>query len=79
MEEAKIEAYRVQITDLETGEEEVDEITPAVLCTTLTNATDEKGAYHSILCSGKGTSALADGGLFKAVEEQKKEVDDDHN
>lgn len=70
MEEAKIKAFRVQITDLETAEKEVDEITTAVLCSTLTNSTSDGGTYNCVMRCKEGLPAVSRYGLFKSCEKQ---------
>ena len=47
MEEAKIKAYRVQVTDLEDGETVMDNITPACLCVTFVDGNESRGEYSS--------------------------------
>lgn len=47
MEEAKIKAYRVQVTDLESGDTVMDNITPACLCVTFIDGNESLGEYSS--------------------------------
>ena len=49
MEEAKIKAYRVQVTDLENGEVVTDTIAPAYLCVTIANENNVGGKYSASL------------------------------
>lgn len=74
MEEAKIKAYRVQVTDLENGEVVTDTIAPAYLCVTIANESRKSGKYSASmqgkkeLVSMKGMMGLVAAGN-KAGEE----------
>ena len=70
MEEAKIKAYRVQVTDLENGEVLTDTITPACLCVTIVNENNVGGQYSASL---QGKSELVSmKGMMGLVEAAKK-------
>lgn len=71
MEEAKIKAYRVQVTDLENGEVLTDTITPACLCVTIANENNVGGQYYASL---QGKSELVSmEGMMWLVAAAKKE------
>ena len=70
MEEAKIKAYRVQVTDLENGEVLTDTITPACLCVTIVNENNVGGQYSASL---QGKSELVSmKGMMGLVAAAKK-------
>lgn len=73
MEEAKIKAYRVQVTDLENGEVLTDTITPACLCVTIANENNVGGQYYASL-QGKSELISMKGMMGLAVA-AKKEVE----
>lgn len=73
MEEAKIKAYRVQVTDLENGEVLTDTITPACLCVTIANENNVGGQYYASL-QGKSELVSMKGMMGLAVA-AKKEVE----
>ena len=49
MEEAKIKAFRVKVTDLENGKIITDTIAPAYLCVTIANENRTSGKYSASL------------------------------
>lgn len=71
MEEAKIKAYRVQVTDLENGEVLTDTITPACLCVTIANENNVGGQYYASL-QGKSELVSMKGMMGLVVAAQKE-------
>lgn len=71
MEEAKIKAYRVQVTDLENGEVLTDTITPACLCVTIVNENNVGGQYSASLQGKRELVSMK--GMMGLVEAAKKE------
>ena len=71
MEEAKIKAYRVQVTDLESGEVLTDTITPACLCVTIENENNVGGKYSASLQGKRELVSME--GMMGLVAAAKKE------
>lgn len=71
MEETKIKAYRVQVTDLENGEVLTDTITPACLCVTIANENNVGGQYYASL-QGKSELVSMKGIMGLVVAAQKE-------
>lgn len=74
MEEAKIKAYRVQVTDLENGKVVVDKVSPAYLCVTIANESDTGGQYSASLCGKSGVVSMK--GIMGLVAAGEKAGDD---
>lgn len=70
MEEAKIKAYRVQVTDLENGEVLTDTITPACLCVTIVNENNVGGKYSASLQGKRELVSMK--GMMGFVDAAKK-------
>lgn len=69
MEEAKIKAYRVQVTDLENGETVMDNITHACLCVIFVEGNESLGDYYStVQCKKDIVPVKVMFGLAKAAK-----------
>ena len=73
MEEAKIKAYRVQVTDLESGEVLTDKITPACLCVTIANENNVGGKYSTSFQGNR--EHVSQKGMMGLAVAAKKEVE----
>lgn len=77
MAEATIKAYRVTITDLETGETVRDEITPLVLFSYLRNENEKQTEFAQGICKKKGVGMTTVLNACNAIDGIKKHILED--